>query len=29
MPHTYKVDLSDKLYDLKQKLLRDAVGDHT
>ena len=28
MPHTYKVDLSDKLYDLKQKLLRDAVGDH-
>ncbi|MEA4939057.1 MAG: nicotinate phosphoribosyltransferase [Christensenella sp.] len=29
MPHTYKVDLSDALYDLKQKLLRDAVGDHT
>ncbi len=28
MPHTYKVDLSDALYDLKQKLLRDAVGDH-
>lgn len=28
MPHTYKVDLSDRLYDLKQKLLRDAVGDH-
>jgi nicotinate phosphoribosyltransferase len=26
MPHTYKVDLSDKLYDLKQRLLRDAVG---
>ena len=29
MPHTYKVDLSDRLYDLKQKLLRDAVGDLT
>ena len=29
MPHTYKVDLSDALYDLKQKLLRDAVGDHS
>ena len=28
MPHTYKVDLSDALYDLKQKLVRDAVGDH-
>jgi nicotinate phosphoribosyltransferase len=26
MPHTYKVDLSDDLYDLKQRLLRDAVG---
>ncbi|MEN6594295.1 MAG: nicotinate phosphoribosyltransferase [Clostridiaceae bacterium] len=28
MPHTYKVDLSDGLYDLKQKLLREAVGTH-
>jgi len=28
MPHTYKVDLSDALYDLKQKLLREVVGDH-
>jgi len=27
MPHTYKVDLSDNLYDLKQKLLRQAAGD--
>lgn len=27
MPHTYKVDLSDELYDLKQKLLRETVGD--
>lgn len=26
MPHTYKVDLSDSLYDLKQKLLRESVG---
>ncbi len=26
MPHTYKVDLSDDLYDLKQRLLRDAIG---
>ncbi|MDR1619530.1 MAG: nicotinate phosphoribosyltransferase [Clostridiales bacterium] len=26
-PHTYKVDLSDKLYDLKQKLLRDHQGE--
>lgn len=26
MPHTYKVDLSDNLYDLKQKLLRESVG---
>lgn len=29
MPHTYKVDLSDSLYDLKQKLLREATGDHS
>jgi nicotinate phosphoribosyltransferase len=28
MPHTYKVDLSDSLYDLKQKLLRETTGDH-
>lgn len=28
MPHTYKVDLSDSLYDLKQKLLRETAGDH-
>lgn len=28
MPHTYKVDLSDNLFDLKQRLLREAVGDH-
>ena len=27
MPHTYKVDLSDKLYDLKQQMLQNAVGD--
>ena len=27
MPHTYKVDLSDALYDLKQTLLREAAGD--
>ena len=27
MPHTYKVDLSDKLYDLKQRLLRELVGE--
>ena len=26
VPHTYKVDLSDGLYDLKQYLLREAVG---
>ena len=25
MPHTYKVDLSDKLYDLKKKLIAQAV----
>lgn len=25
-PHVYKVDLSDKLYDLKQKLLREHDG---
>lgn len=29
MPHTYKVDLSDSLYDLKQTLLREAAGDLT
>ena len=29
MPHTYKVDLSDSLYDLKQQLLREATGDLT
>lgn len=29
MPHTYKVDLSDSLYDLKQRLLREAVGTRT
>lgn len=29
MPHTYKVDLSDSLYDLKQRLLREAVGART
>ena len=29
MPHTYKVDLSDSLYDLKQKLLRSAAGTHS
>jgi nicotinate phosphoribosyltransferase len=28
MPHTYKVDLSDQLYDLKQQMLREAIGDH-
>ncbi len=27
MPHTYKVDLSDKLYNLKQQMLQNAVGD--
>jgi len=26
VPHTYKVDLSDGLYDLKQYLLREAAG---
>ncbi len=25
-PHTYKVDLSDRLYDLKQRLLREHSG---
>lgn len=29
MPHTYKVDLSDSLYDLKQYLLREAIGART
>ena len=27
MPHTYKVDLSDELYDLKKRLIAAAVGD--
>lgn len=27
MPHTYKVDLSDALYDLKKGLLHDVAGD--
>lgn len=27
MPHTYKVDLSDALYDLKKQLIHQIVGD--
>ena len=26
-PQVYKVDLSDKLYDLKQKLIKQALSD--
>lgn len=26
-PHIYKVDISDKLYDLKQKLIRESKGN--
>ena len=28
MPHTYKVDLSDELYDLKKSLIRSILSDH-
>jgi len=27
VPHTYKVDLSDKLYDLKKQMIHDSIGD--
>ena len=26
-PHIYKVDLSDKLYDLKKRLIREHTGE--
>lgn len=27
VPHTYKVDLSDKLYDLRKQMIRDSLGE--
>jgi nicotinate phosphoribosyltransferase len=28
-PHTYKVDLSDELYDLKKNLIRSIVSSNS